>query len=150
MWVQSLGQEDPWKRVWQPIPEFLPGESQHCLAAMTVFVTRGRQGSKAVQGLGSCTFSVQFSRSVVSTSLRPMDCSVPVFSIHHQLLKLTQPHVHRVSDAIQPSHPVVPFPSHLQSFPVSGSFPMSQFFPSGGQNIGVSALASVFPMNIQD
>ena len=108
MWVQSLGQEDPWKRVWQPIPEFLPGESQHCLAAMTVFVTRGRQGSKAVQGLGSCTFSVQFSRSVVSTSLRPMDCSVPVFSIHHQLPEPTQAHVHRVGDVIQPSHPLSP------------------------------------------
>ena len=40
--------------------------------------------------------------------------------------------------------------SSLQSFPVSGSFPMSQFFPSGGQNIGVSASSSVLPMNIQD
>ena len=44
---------------------------------------------------------------------------------------------------------VVPF-SHLQSFPASGSFPMSQFFASGGQSIGASALASVLPMNIQD
>ena len=48
------------------------------------------------------------------------------------------------------SSSVVPFSSHLQSFPASGSFPMSQFFTPGGQNIGVSALASVFPMNIQD
>ena len=45
---------------------------------------------------------------------------------------------------------VVPFSSHLQSFPASGSCPMSQFFTSGGQNIGVSASASVLPMNIQD
>ena len=44
---------------------------------------------------------------------------------------------------------VIPF-SHLQSFPASGSFQMSQFFASGGQSIGVSASASVFPMNIQD
>ena len=43
-----------------------------------------------------------------------------------------------------------PFPSWLQSFPTSGSFQMSQFFPSGGQSIRVSASASVFPMNIQD
>ena len=43
----------------------------------------------------------------------------------------------------------VPFSSCLQSFPGSGSFPMSQFFTSGGQSIGVSALASVLPMNIQ-
>ena len=45
---------------------------------------------------------------------------------------------------------VVPFSSCLQSFPASGSFPMSQFFTWGGQNIGVSASASVLPMNIQD
>ena len=45
---------------------------------------------------------------------------------------------------------IVPFFSCLQSFPASGSFPMSQFSVSGGQSIGVSALASVLPMNIQD
>ena len=48
------------------------------------------------------------------------------------------------------SSSVIPFSSHLQSFPASGSFPMSQFFASGGQSIGVSASASVLPMNIQD
>ena len=45
---------------------------------------------------------------------------------------------------------VVPFSSHLQSFPASGSFPMSQFFASGGQSIRASASVSVLPMNIQD
>ena len=48
------------------------------------------------------------------------------------------------------SSSVVPFSSCLQSFPASGSFPMSQFFTSNGQSIGVSASASVLPMNIQD
>ena len=48
------------------------------------------------------------------------------------------------------SSSVVPFSSHLCSFPASGAFQMSQFFVSGGQSIGVSASASVFPMNIQD
>ena len=48
------------------------------------------------------------------------------------------------------SSSVIPFSSCLQSFPASGSFPMSQFFASGGQSIGVSASASVLPMNIQD
>ena len=57
---------------------------------------------------------------------------------------------HRIVDAIQPSHPLVPFSSCLQSFPVLGSFQMSQFFASGGRNIGISASASVLPMNIQD
>ena len=48
------------------------------------------------------------------------------------------------------SFSVIPFSSSLQSFLASGSFPMSQFFASGGQSIGVSASASVLPMNIQD
>ena len=48
------------------------------------------------------------------------------------------------------SSSVVPFSACLQSFPTSGSFQMSQFFPSGGQNIGVSASTSVLPMTIQD
>jgi len=48
------------------------------------------------------------------------------------------------------SSSVVPFSSHLQSFPASGSFPVSQFFPSGDQSIGASALASILPMTIQD
>ena len=48
------------------------------------------------------------------------------------------------------SSSVIPFSSHLQSFPTSGAFPMSQLFASGGQSIGVSASASLLPMNIQD
>ena len=47
------------------------------------------------------------------------------------------------------SSSVIPFSSCIQSFPASGSFPMSQFFTSGGKSIGASALASVLPMNIQ-
>ena len=86
-----------------------------------------------------------------STLCDPMDCSTPGFPIHHQLPEFTQTHVHQVSDAIQPSHPLLsPFSSSLQSFPALGSFPMNQFFTSGGQSIGVSASASVLPMNIQD
>ena len=48
------------------------------------------------------------------------------------------------------SSSVAPFPSCRQSFPISGSFSMSQFFPSGGQSVGASASPSVLPMNIQD
>ena len=50
--------------------------------------------------------SVQFSRSVVSDSLRPMNRSMPGLPVHPQLPEFTQTHVHRVSDAIQPSHPL--------------------------------------------
>ena len=80
----------------------------------------------------------------------PMDCRTPGFPVRHKLPELAQTHVHQVSDAIQPSHPVVPFSSCLQSFPASGSFQMSQFIASGGQSIGVPASASVLPMNIQE
>ena len=96
--------------------------------------------------------SVQFS-SVVELCLTlcdPMDCSTPGFPVHHQLPETTQTHVHWIGDAIQPSHPLSPFSSRLQSFPASGCFQMSQFFASGGQSIGVSASVSVLPMNIQD
>ena len=79
-----------------------------------------------------------------------MDCSMPGFPIHHQLPELTQAHVYRLGDATQPSHPVFPFSSCLQFFLTSGSFPMRQFFPSGGQIIGTSASASILPVNIQD
>ena len=81
----------------------------------------------------------------------PMNRSTPGLPVHHQLLEFTPTYVHQVGDAIQPSHPLLsPSPSRLQSFPASGSFPMSQFFASGGQSIGASALAPVLPTNIQD
>ena len=79
----------------------------------------------------------------------PMNHSTPGLPVHHQLLEFTQTHVHRVSDAIQPSHPLLspsppaPNPSQNQSFP------MSQLFSWGGQSTGVSALASVLPKNTQ-
>ena len=80
-----------------------------------------------------------------------MDSSTPVFPVHHQLPELAQTHVRWVSDAIPTILSlVVPFSSCLQSFPASGSFPVSQFFTSGGQSIWVSTWASVLPMNIQD
>jgi len=80
----------------------------------------------------------------------PMDCRTPGLPVHHQLLEITQTHVHWVSDATQPFHPVIPFSCRLQSFPETGSFQMSQLFASGGQSTGVSVSTSVFPLNIQD
>ena len=62
--------------------------------------------------------SVQFSRSVVSDSLRPMDCSTPGFPVHHHLPQLAQTHVHQGGDAIQPSHPL--------SSPSPSTFNLSQ------------------------
>ena len=96
-------------------------------------------------------YSVQFS-SVAQSCLTLgdlMDCSTPGLPVHHQLLEFTQTHVHWsrwCHPAIWSS--VIPFSSCPQSLPASESFPMSQFFASGDQSIGVSA--SVLPMNIQD
>ena len=89
--------------------------------------------------------TVQFSSVALScpTLCDPMNRSTPGLPVHHQLPESTQTHVHWVGDAIQPSHPVVH--PHLSS----GSFLMSQLFPSGGQSIGVSASTSVLPMNTQ-
>ena len=72
--------------------------------------------------------SVQFNSVTQScpTLCDPMNCRMPGLPVHHQLPEFTQTHVHRVGNAIRPSHPVVPFSSCPQSLPASGSFPMSQ------------------------
>ena len=81
----------------------------------------------------------------------PMDYSTPGLPVPHNLLKFAQIHVHCISDAIQPFHPLMPtLFSCPQSFPASGTFPMSQQFASDDQNTRVSASASVLPTNIQD
>ena len=95
--------------------------------------------------------SVQFRYSVVSDSLRPHESQ-------HTRLPCPSPTPGVDSNSCPSSwwcHPaisssVVPFSSCPQSFPASGSFPISQLFAWGGQSIGVSASASVLPMNIQD
>ena len=74
---------------------------------------------KTKQNKTCAIYQRQFSHSVVSDSLRSMDCIMPGFPVHHQLPELTQTHVHCISDAIQPSHPIIPFSSCLQSFPAS-------------------------------
>ena len=94
--------------------------------------------------------SVQFSSVAQScpTLCDPMDCSMPCPSPTSGVYSNSCPLSWRCHPTIWSS--VVPFSSCLQSFPASGFFPRSQFFTSGGQSIGVSASASVLPMNIQD
>ena len=107
----------------------------------------GGRGERALWAL----FSVQFSCSVMSDSLRPHGlqhtrppCPSPTPGAY--------PNSRPSSQWCHPtiSSSVIPFSSCLQSFPASGSFPMSQLFASGGQSIGVSASASVLPMKTQD
>ena len=82
-----------------------------------------------------------------TTLCDPMDCSTPGFSVHSQsLLKLMS------IESVMPSNHlilIIPFFSCLQSSAASGSFPLSQFFTSGGQSTGASASASVLAINIQ-
>ena len=95
--------------------------------------------------------SVHFSHSVMSNSLWPHGlrhtrppCPSPAAGVYSNSCPLSRwchPTI---------SSPVIPFSSHLHSFPASGSFPVSQFFASGGHRTGVSASASVLPINIQD
>ena len=95
--------------------------------------------------------SLQFSHSVVSDFLWP-------HGLQHARLSCPSPTPRAYSNSYPSSrwcHPsisssVIPFSSHLWSFPAAGSFPKSQFFASCGQSIGVSASASVLPMNTQD
>ena len=133
--LSSLGGTIPWSKKWQPT----------IVSSLKNPIDRGHLQATVQSS------SVQFSRSVVSDSSRP-------HGQQHSRLPCPSPAPRTCSNSRRSSqwcHPaisssVVLFSSCLQSFPASASFPMSQFFASGGQSIGVSASASVLPMNIQD
>ena len=97
-----------------------------------------------------CLGTIQFSRTVVSDSLRPHElqhtrppCPPPTAGVYPNSCPLSRWYHPTISSS------VVPF-SCPQSFPASRSFPMSQLFVSGGKSIGVSASTSVLPKNTQD
>ena len=104
----------------------------------------------AVLYMHICISSVQFSRSVVSDSLRPHEsqyarppCPSPTSRVHSNSCPLSRWYYLAISSS------VVLFYSCPQSLPASGSFPMSQLFAWAGQSIGVSASASVLAVNTQ-
>ena len=97
-----------------------------------------------------CSFQFSSVTQLYPTVCDPMACSTPGYPVHHQLPELTQTQVYQVSDATQPSHPLCPLLLLPSIFPSIRVFQMTQFFASGGQRIGVSASASVLPMNIQN
>ena len=104
-----------------------------------------------VSGTFASFRSVQFSCSVVSNSLKLHELQhtrppfpSPTPRVYSNSCPLSQWYHPTISSS------VIPFSTYLQSFPASESFPMSQFFSSGGQSIGVSASALVLPMNTQD
>ena len=107
----ATGWGEIWKQ-WLPLFSWTPKSLQMVTAAIKLKDTCSLE-EKLWQ-----TSLLLFSRSVMSDSLQPMDCSMPGFSVHHQLLELAQTHVHRVGDAIQPFHP--------QSSPYPPAFNLSQ------------------------
>ena len=150
--VWSLGQEDPLEEEVATLPgEFHQTQLSidrhiHCNGYIGIYVTL--TNNKSYTRLFS---SVHFGRSVVSDSLRPHGLQharpprpSPTPRVYSNLCPLSQWCHPTISSSVNP------FSFCLQSFPASGSFEMSQFFASGGQSIGVSASASVLPLNIQD
>ena len=140
------------------LPDFSKGRA--CVLSLSyyfdtcgclLFVVRKKESLKNYSSFKTMASSVQFSRSVVSDSLRPHEpqhtrppCPSPTPGIHPNPCPSSQ----RCYPTISSS--VVPFSSCPQSFPASGSFQISQLFTLGGQSIGVSASTSVLPMNTQD
>ena len=121
---------------------FISWCAKHTPTPNFISVSRQRRYGKDSVQLSSVT-------ELYPTLCDPMDCSMPGFSVHHQLPELTQTLVHWVGDAIQPSHPLSSISPPTFNLPSIRVFSKSQFFTSGGQSIGVSASASVLPMNIQ-
>ena len=117
-------------------------ETIHTCAKLSTASWKLHQGCRDTGYNNTCCSSVAQS---CPTLCNPMDCSTPGFPVLHPLPELAQTHVHPTI-----SSSVVPFSSCPQSFPASGSFPMSQLFTSGGHSIGALASASVLLMNIQD
>ena len=157
MWVQSLGKEDPLEEgmatdssslAWRIPGTVEPGGIQSIGLQSQTWLTMHVHVIYSIRNIVS---SVQFSCSVVSDFLRPhglqhvrLRCPSPTPGVYSNLCPSSQS-CHSTN-----SSSVIPFSSCLQSFPASGSFPMSQFFPSGSQSTGPSASASVLPINIQD
>ena len=136
----------PWKISYDQPRQHIK-KQRHCFATEVCQI----KAMVFIVVMDGCESSVQFSHSVVSNSLQPhgLPCSRPpcpspttrVYSNSCPLSRWCHPTI---------ASSVIPFSSYLQSFPASGTFPMSQLFLSGEQNIWVSASASVLPMNIQN
>ena len=114
------------------------------------YIYWGIKRSQLEQGLPFAYVCVIFCSIQSLNPCNPMNHSTAGLPVHHQLQ--VYPNSCPLSQWCHPtiSSSVVPLSSCLQSFPISGSFQMSQLFASGGQNIGVSASTLVLPMNTQD
>ena len=112
--------------------------------SVVIFVSLGysKDSVQSVQLLSCVRLFPTPQTATRQASLSP--CPSPTPGVYSNSCPLSQWHHPTISSS------VIPFSSHLQSFPATGSFQMSQLFASGGQSIGVSASTSVLPMNVQD
>ena len=140
-----------WQGYWNVLPFPSPGDLPHLGMKLVSPALAGKFFTTESSGKPKSKGSVQFSHSVVSDSLWPHEpqharppCPSPTPGVHPKPCPLCQWCHPTISSS------VVPFSSCPQAFPASRSFQMSQLFTSGSQNSGVSALASVLPMNIRD
>ena len=156
--------------LWRILIKQIMDKFSFQVAPTAVPKTEGRRKilKQIVQNNHSPGDPVQFSSvaQLCPTLCDPMNCSTPGLRVHHQLPEFTQTHAHWVGDAIQPSHPLSsllflpPIPPSIRVFSnestlevakVSQHQGLFQWVNSwGGQSIGVSASASVLPMNTQD
>ena len=144
----EVSRQEYWSGLPFSSPGDLPNQGIELASPMTPALA---SGFFTAEPPGKPISSVQFSHSVVSDSLWPHEsqhtrppCPSPTPGVYSN----SCPASRWCHPAISSS--VIPSSSCLQSFPASWSFPMSQFFASDGQSIGVSASASVLPMNTQD
>ena len=157
-WVRKI----PWRREWQAPPVFLPGEShgrlqsigsqrirhdwsdlaRHILQSSLFLCDVNRMCPNAAS-LSTCCCSVAKS---CQSLCNPVECTMP--SSSNYVPGFARVAVHWVDDAIYQL--ILLEPLLLQPFQASGSFTMSQLFPSGGQCIGALASPSLLPMNFQD
>ena len=119
----------PWRRKWQPTLVFLPGKSH---------------GQRSLVGYSPCCCVQSLSHATPWTVAHQDSLSL---TVSQSLLKLMSIESAMPSNHLILCHPLLLLPS---IFRASGSLPLSQLFTSGGQSLGASASASVFPMNIQD
>ena len=132
-WWQNRGTEK-----WSNFPKVTQLTGRSWIGKARLLLFRIPLGILYTAEYGITPLLLLFSHSVVSDSLWP-------HGLQHARLPCPSPS----TGACWNSCPVAPFSSYPQSFPPSGSFPMSQLFASGGQSIGASAPASVLPVNIQ-
>ena len=149
-----LALRTPWT-VWKGKMIGLKEELPRSVSAQYATGDQWRNNSRKNEGMEPKQKQQDYQFSSVAQSCpticNPTNHSTPGLPVHHHLLEFSQSHIHRVGDAIQPSHPLSsPFPPAPNPSQHSESFPMSQLFAWGGQSTGVSALASFLPKNTQD